>query len=156
MEPQKKEDKKTGHRFALGNTFSVGNEGGRPAFYEKPEDLYNKIMEYFEWCETDNKGKISITGLTLYLGFESRKSLSQYEDKPEFATLIKRARLAVESYYEERLSGMTYGGAIFALKNLAGEYWKDKTEQDVNQRVTNLNANFGNPIQSASEPTDNP
>lgn len=130
--------KKTGHRFSIGNTFSVGNEGGRPAFYNTPKDLYDKVMEYFEWAENENKGKITITGLTLYLGFESRKSLQQYEDKPEFATIIKRARLGVESYYEEKLSGMTYGGAIFALKNLAKEYWKDSTEQEVTQTVTNV------------------
>lgn len=135
---EKAEPKKIGHKFQMGNTFSVGNGGGRPAFYDKPESLFNKVMEYFEWTETDNKGKISITGLTLFLGFESRKSLQQYEDKPEFATIIKRARLAVECYYEERLSGMTYGGAIFALKNLAKEYWQDKTEQEVKQTVTQV------------------
>ena len=150
-----KEEKKTGHRFAMGNNFSVGNEGGRPAFYEDPALMYTKVMEYFEWAETENKGKITITGLVLFLGFESRKSLQQYEDKPEFATIVKRARLAVESYYEEKLTGMSYGGAIFALKNLGAEYWKDKTEQDVNQKITNVNANFGNPIQSASESKDN-
>lgn len=131
-------EKKTGHRFSIGNTFSVGNEGGRPAFYNTPKELFDKVMEYFEWAENENKGKITITGLTLYLGFESRKSLQQYEDKPEFATIIKRARLGVESYYEEKLSGMTYGGAIFALKNLAKEYWKDSTEQEVTQTVTNV------------------
>lgn len=148
-------DKKTGHKFSMGNTFSVGNNGGQPAIYKNPEGLYNKIMEYFEWAEGDNKGKITITGLTLYLGFASRKSLSDYEDMPEFSTLIKRARLAVESYYEEKLIGMSYGGAIFALKNLGAEYWKDKTEQDVKNTIINANANFGNTLQSTPKPEDN-
>jgi len=148
-------EKKIGHRFAMGNNFSIGNNGGRPAIYKTPEELYNKIMEYFQWAEDDNKGKITITGLTLYLGFESRKSLSDYEDKPEFSTLIKRARLAVESYYEEKLSNMTYGGAIFALKNLGAEYWKDKTEQDVKNTIINANANFGNTIQSSPKSEEN-
>lgn len=146
-------EKKIGHRFAMGNRFSVGNEGGRPATYTDPVDMYNQIMSYFEWCETENKGKITITGLTLFLGFESRKSLAQYEDKPEFATLIKKARLAVECYYEEKLTGISYGGAIFALKNLGAEYWKDKTEQDVKNTIISTNANFGNTVSATQEPT---
>lgn len=120
----------------VGNRFALGNEGGRPAHYDKPEDLYNKIIDYFKWVEEDNKGRISITGLCLYLGFESRKSLFDYEEREEFSTLIKRARLAVENYYEEKLTAMSFGGSIFALKNMNAEFWKDKTEQEVKQTNT--------------------
>ena len=138
-----------------GNKFALGNNGGRPLIYETPEELYKKIMEYFEWVEEENKGKISITGLTLYLGFESRRSLADYEERKEFSTLIKRARLAVENYYEEKLISMSYGGSIFALKNMASEYWKDKTEQDVKNTIINANANFGNTLQPAPKPEEN-
>lgn len=116
-----------------GNKFAIGNNGGRPMHYETPVDLYNKIIQYFDWVEKENKGKISITGLCLFLGFESRKSLFDYEEREEFSTLIKRARLAVENYYEEKLTAMSFGGSIFALKNMNSEFWKDKIEQEIKQ-----------------------
>lgn len=117
------------------NRFAIGNNGGRPQTYTEPESLYTKIMEYFEWSETDNSSKVTITGLCLFLGFESRKSLSDYEERQEFSTLIKRARMAVENYYEEKLISMSYGGAIFALKNMG---WKDEVTENQIQTVTNV------------------
>lgn len=125
------------------NRFAIGNNGGRPMYYETPEEMYPKIMEYFEWVENENNGKATLTGLVLYLGFDSRKSLFDYEEKKEFSSLIKRARAAVENYYEEKLTSMTFGGAIFALKNMG---WVDKVEQDVKQTITNVQANFGNTL----------
>lgn len=117
------------------NRFAIGNNGGRPQIYTEPESLYTKIMEYFEWSESDNSSKVTITGLCLFLGFESRKSLSDYEERQEFSTLIKRARMAVENYYEEKLISMSYGGAIFALKNMG---WKDEVTENQIQTVTNV------------------
>lgn len=117
------------------NRFAIGNEGGRPQTYTDPEVLYKKIMEYFEWCESDNSSKVTLTGLCLYVGFESRKSLQDYEEREEFSTLIRRARMAVENYYEEKLISMSYGGAIFALKNMG---WKDEITEHQNQTITNV------------------
>jgi hypothetical protein len=64
----------------------------------------------------------TISGLALYLGFESRASFEEYERTGEFATALKRARLRVEAEYEKTLLGST-SGAIFALKNLG---WLDR------------------------------
>jgi len=67
----------------------------------------------------------TITGLVLYLGFESRQSFYDYEEKKEFSYTIKRARTLIEKEYEEMLQTGNTVGAIFALKNMG---WKDKSE----------------------------
>jgi len=111
-----------GNKFALGLTTS-----GRPPNYDDPEKLHNKCEEYFLYC-IDNKEKITITGLALYLGFNSRDTIYEYQKKKEFSDIIKRAMLVVENRYEEQTE-RNPAGAIFVLKNMG---WKDKTESDVN------------------------
>lgn len=108
---------------------------GRPPIYEDADSLSKAIGSYFE---TTNFADITITGLAYFLGFESRQSLYDYEQRGEFSYIIKRARLFIESSYEKKLSGKEVGGAIFALKNMG---WKDKTEVD-----QNLNANVSGGI----------
>lgn len=138
------------------NLYALGNNGGRPAVYETPETLEQKVIEYFIYCE-EYKEPITISGLTQFLGFVHRQSLLDQEKRgKEFSDIIKRAKQAVEISYEKDLRTMRFGGSIFALKNINREEWKDKTEQDVNQTITNVNANFGNPIQSPPESKDNP
>jgi len=112
-----------------GNMFAVGNLGGRPPFFTTPEDMWNKAMEYFAIC-TNKAGKINatISGLSFYLGFESRQSFYDYELKEEFTYTVRRLRLAVEACYEANLYTFNTIGAIFALKNMG---WKDKTETDI-------------------------
>lgn len=104
-----------------GNTYALGNTGGRPAYYDTPEEFAAAVIDYFDYCKT-NATKTTITGLCLYLGFSSRTSLEDYIAKnEEFMYIGKRAKLAVENGYE--LSGQTID--IFALKNMG---WKDKSE----------------------------
>ena len=118
-----------------GNKNAVGNEGGRPALFNSPEDLQNAIDAYFNGGA--NKRLIivglgtmeipcyTICGLAYYLGFSSRQSLSDYESKIEYSDIIKKARLRIEMAYEERLADTGCTGAIFALKNMD---WHDKSE----------------------------
>jgi len=102
--------------------------GGRPALFLTPEDLEAKIKEYYSKLGQPGEDPYAtITGLTLYLGFESRQSFYDYEERPEFSYIIKRARLKVENTYELRLSNQNTSGAIFALKNMG---WSDKQEID--------------------------
>jgi hypothetical protein len=118
---------------------------GRPPLYETPEKLQAAIEDYFMPCATEEvtlecgkketitlnkrepRKSVTITGLAYHLGFESRQSFYDYEEKPEYSYIIKRARLLVEMSYEERLMGQACTGAIFALKNMG---WKDKVEQE--------------------------
>ena len=54
-----------------------GIGGGCPPLFKEPEELRDKILEYFD-SEKDNN-KITITGLALHLGFCSRQSFYDYE-----------------------------------------------------------------------------
>ena len=151
----------------LDGTFADGNNiaTGRPPLFENPEDLENKVLEYFEWIQgeyeerqgeriTEKKdGSIitetytywftirervtpSITGLAMFLGFESRQSMYDYLKKDGFSYSIKKALLKVENNYEMGLWQEKPTGAIFALKNMG---WVDKTE-------TKLSGDEDNPL----------
>ena len=67
----------------------------------------------------------TLTGLALFLGFNSRQEFEDYEQNGEFGYLIKRSRLRVEALYERKLHQQSPSGAIFALKTLG---WKEKTD----------------------------
>lgn len=118
-----------GNKYALGLTTN-----GRPPVFSNPEEMQSKILAYFTLCE-ETKENIKITGLCLYLGFESRQSFYDYELKEDFAYTIKRARMVVESHYEEGLNTFKYGGAVFGLKNLG---WKDQVDSNVTQTITTV------------------
>jgi hypothetical protein len=138
-----------------GNKYGLGNNGGQPPKFESAEELASKAKEYFEFCEgeyemigyTDDNGneqqrkewirtptQITITGLALALGFESRQSFYDNEKRDGFSYIIKKCRMIVENAYELALSGGYPTGAIFALKNMG---WKDKTEVESNVNITN-------------------
>lgn len=118
---------------------------GRPAKYETPEQLQEKIDLYFAEGVTTKKvviGKApnnytievevpTITGMCYYLGFESRQSFYDYQNRPEFSYTVKKARLFIEQHYEEMLQTGNTTGAIFALKNFD---WTDK--QEIDQKTT--------------------
>ncbi|WP_254526977.1 MULTISPECIES: DNA-packaging protein [unclassified Sphingobacterium] len=126
-----------------------GDVGGRPPIFEIPHEMREKIDEYFEYvkgefhweCRTNDEGKeedvkvwdrppeaVTITGLCLHLGFESRQSFYDYEKRDGFSYIIKRARLMVENHYESTAQyARTPTFQIFALKNMG---WSDKQEID--------------------------
>lgn len=130
---------------------------GRPPMYETDQDLIESIDTYFTEGVKIRKiivGKApnaqvveipvpTITGLCYYLGFESRQSFYDYEQRPEFSYTIKRARLFIEQEYEEQLTQGNTVGAIFALKNMG---WRDKVE-------TELTGKDGHPIEHRYEIT---
>lgn len=142
-----------------GNKYALGNTWGRPPDYKNAEELAAKILDYIEYCEgdyheeetpvLDKKGdptgkttkiticdrepeSLTITGLCLFLGFDSRMSFdNQAKRGEEFLYIVKRAKMLVENRYEKGLSGNNPTGPIFALKNMG---WKDKTEVESNNK----------------------
>ena len=122
--------------------------------------MQEKIDAYFEKCEgtvlNNSNGEVvldkygdpvivgkkplTITGLALALGFNSRQSLLNYEGKEEFLDTIKRAKSKVEQYAEERLFDKDgSNGAKFSLaNNFKGWAEKQTIEADVNNKV-NIN-----------------
>lgn len=126
-----------------GNKFAVGNEGGRPTLLKNAKHAKDLCDAYFEWIKGEAYEDINvlgdivfkwkrepepatITGLTLFLGFESRQSFyDNCEKENEISYTLKKYRTQVENSYEKKLSGTTPTGSIFALKNMG---WKDRTE----------------------------
>ena len=100
---------------------------GQPPKYKSSEEMQEIIEEYFEISKND-KEPLTITGLALHLGFESRQSIYDYEKNGEYSYTIKRARLKIENFAEKKLFGISPTGAIFALKNFG---WRDKQEIDL-------------------------
>lgn len=103
---------------------------GRPPIFKSADELQKGVDEYLESTPSE---KYTITGLALSLGFESRQSFYDYEEKAEYSYIIKRARLFVECSYEHKLSGNNSTGSIFALKNMG---WKDKSEVEQSGGLT--------------------
>ena len=112
-------------------------KAGRPPKYKKKEEVDGLIEKYFKECEgrpyimedgeplRDKNGEvvmlgerpITMTGLALALGFNSRQSLLNYQGKPEFMDSITRAKAHVEEYAERRLYDRDGAkGAEFSLK----------------------------------------
>lgn len=134
------------------------NKGGRPPKYKSVEEIQEKIDAYFEDCKgkilrdaegnpvTDKYGNVimydvrplTITGLALALGFNTRLSLLNYQAKPEFMNTITRAKAYIEQYAEERLYDKDgANGAKFSLaNNFDGWREKQQIEADVKSEVT--------------------
>lgn len=120
---------------------------GRPWIYKTPEELEEKIEEYFTDCEgeivynrdgemlLDKYGQPvvrgahppTVTGLALALGFGGRQALLNYQGRAAFKDTITRAKARCEEYAERRLydkDGCT--GAKFSLACNWG--WREKSE----------------------------
>lgn len=121
---------------------------GRPAAFDDPVEFEKKVDEYFDWCDaqtqiiTGEKGQIkvirkpyTVSGLALFLDVD-RKTLFNYEDKEAFFPAIKKAKLRIENWLEERaLTGEVQPiSAIFNLKNNFG--WTDKQELGITGETT--------------------
>ena len=121
--------------------------------FNKAEQINGRIADYFKWIEgeyhTENlpfkataksppetrEQKVwdrepqppTLTGLAIYLGFDSVMAFEAYEKNGRFASSLKRARLQIENAYEIQLHQQPSTGAIFALKSLG---WMEKTPSD--------------------------
>ena len=126
--------------------------------YKTVEEIQEKIDKYFEECEgtvlNNENGEVvlnkygdpvivgrkplTITGLALALGFNSRQALLNYQDKPEFNDTITRAKAKVEQYAEERLFDKDgSNGAKFSLSNnFKGWAEKQQIEADVKNDIS--------------------
>lgn len=129
---------------------TIPNPVGAPPVFSTVEDFEREVNKYFthilgeykdvevpdpedprgftivrEWIRKPEPP--TITGLCLYLGFESRQSFFDYKQRTQFSYAVKRARMRIECEYEKRLHSTTPTGAIFSLKNLG---WADQQAVD--------------------------
>ena len=137
------------------NLFALGHGFGRPKTYATAKELYDECSAYFQWC-VDSKEIITISGLQLYLDIthttKDRWLNGEIDTKDEvFSAVLDRAIGTVENAYEKKLDTFTFGGAVFALKNIRRKHWKDKIETENTSIVTNVAASFGGAIHTPQE-----
>ena len=117
-------DKNMQGKTKQGTIFSM--PVGQPLKFKTPEELQDKVNEYFADCDKREK-PYTITGLALFLD-TTRETLLDYEKRDAYTDTVKRAKQRVELAYEERLIEKGRSGDIFALKNFG---WRDKQEQEL-------------------------
>jgi organic radical activating enzyme len=116
-----------------------GEGGGKPLKWETPEELIEYVENFFTWCEEQGK-RPTVTRLAYYLECD-RQTLLNYEnsdsngwlsrlnseDRKRYVGTIKRAKMRIESEYEDALFNRSETtGAIFTLKN--NYSWADRQE----------------------------
>ena len=99
---------------------------GRPAKFSSPQELQEKIDEYFDRKRPAGECP-SISELSLELGFCDRHQFYEYEKKRKFSHTIKSARSKLTSFFERNPNPV---GHIFMMKNLG---YSDK--QEINQHI---------------------
>ena len=80
----------------------VKRSTGRPPAYDSPEQMEKVIEAYFVKCDEEGR-PYTVPGLALALGFCTRKSLYDYEQKDSFVNTVKRAKLRIEEQRAEQL-----------------------------------------------------
>lgn len=111
---------------------------GRPKYYETPEDFRDRCIEYFDHC-IKNDEKVKITGLINFLGFRHKEALKDYSQREGFTEYVHEAVNAVAMCYEDQLQSQMYGGAIFALKNIAPHLFQDQRVVDMTTQGQSIN-----------------
>lgn len=129
---------------------TVPGVGGRPFAFNSPEEMQEKINEYFAFCDTQkeiiatDKGNTkviqkpyTISGLCVFMGI-TKETISQYAKKPEYAPIIAQAKARVENYCEENTMAGKLNPifSIFSLKNNFG--WTDRVEINTNSSPEQL------------------
>lgn len=126
---------------------------GRPQVYTNIKDIEKVIEDYFNSCKgplIDKEGNVlkdgngqpimvyikpvTVTGLCLSLGFTSRQTLLNYQNRPDLMDAIIRAKLMCQDYAETRLYDKDgVNGAKFSLVNNFG--WVDRQEIETNSSI---------------------
>lgn len=102
---------------------------GRPPIFESVEEMQGKIDAYFAEAKAEGI-PYTIQGLALALGFNSRQSLLNYEDKEEFLDTIKKAKLKIEE--NKLIGGLTgkYNATVMIFDFKNNHDHKDRQDLD--------------------------
>lgn len=121
-------------RFTAGNKWAA-----LKGVFQAPEQMQEAIGEYFERSKQKNGiYKPTLTGLCFHCGFASLQSFYDYEAREPYSYTVKRARLFVQSCYEQNLYGFAWGGSAFALKNVGKGDWTEESIQHQHQTVSEV------------------
>jgi len=92
----------------------------------------------------------TLTGLALFLGFNSLQDFDRYLQKGRFAKILNRGKLRIQSIYEQKLHDHYTSGPIFVLKTLLGYNETKNTNADKAQTL-NIKITESGPAPASSE-----
>ena len=96
--------------------------GRKPKFDRKTQPKHrlqaNTIIDSASKPVDEKNSPPTLSGLALFLGFESIDDLEAYETQGLYKLHIRRARLLITAAYEKKLYHTNSSGAIFALKGM--------------------------------------
>jgi len=95
-----------------------------------------KKGDVVEVCE---QAPLHLTGLCDYLGI-SGKELDEYQQKPEYAELIRRAKKKCEAYLVDQC--VRLHKADFILKNNFPATWQESEETSVGEEIKKILVEF--------------
>lgn len=126
-----------------------------PVKYSTVSAMERKIEKYFaeranrkveiyspkkgEVIEVAEPAPLHLTGLCDYLGI-SGHDLDEYQKKPEFAELIRRAKKKCEAYLVDQC--VRLHKADFILKNNFPADWQDNAENTLNEELKKVLVEF--------------
>ena len=116
---------------SMGGRIKTLGAMGRPRIINSPEEFDMLVDMYVAVCE-EEKEPLTVTGLALYLGFNSKSTFYDYGTRDgfeEFSDSVKRARSIVENGYERSVAKGGGAGPIFLLKASYG--YKDVQQVEV-------------------------
>jgi len=105
------------------NNRTIERGPGRPTTYD--EDLGEQILEIMQ-------SGLSLAAAAAECGVHRQRVYEWEATHPEFGELVSLGRSKRQAFLERRLLAAVEGpvvtSSIFALKNAAGDDWRDKTE----------------------------
>lgn len=126
-----------------------------PVRYASVSAMERKIEKYFaeranyktevynakkgEITEITEQAPLHLTGLCDYLGISSQE-LDEYQNKPEFAELIRRAKKKCEAYLVDQC--VRLHKADFILKNNFPASWQDNSDNLLNEELKKVLVEF--------------
>ena len=126
-----------------------------PVKYSSVSAMERKIEKYFaeranyktevyspkkgEVIEVAEQAPLHLTGLCDYLGISGRE-LDEYQAKPEFSELIRRAKKKCKAYLEDQC--VRLHKADFILKNNFPADWQDNADVTLNEELKKVLVEF--------------
>ena len=102
----------------------------RPRVIESPE-LFDMLVDCYVADCTEEKKPMSVVGLSLFMGLNSKHGFYGYGEREEFADSVERAKSFVEQqHYDNTTVGRAVNGNTFLLKAVYGYQDKQVIQMD--------------------------
>ena len=139
--------------------------GGRPKAFNSPEEMLEKIYAFLEKQENrtiavatkggvetmTSPAPVTIEGFCAFAGI-TKTTFYDYAKKPKYRVMLAQFRQIVEKYFVEQcVEGKPGNKADFILKNAFADYWKDKSDLNLNGDVGGVTVQFVNMAGSCGE-----